>query len=376
MLTYNDTYKANLQKVRDAVAFKNEHMIPCYQGQSVPPTYTEGITLAEYMNDTDRGLKCYLDYMKKLSSEVPIVCNDLAYPGGHEIGLTIAWWSKVKMPGRELPPESVWQVDERQVIDDSDYDLILKEGSAGVQQRILNQFISPETFAEVAKFQKKTPEVQQAYVDLGLPVVGNFTMVINPFETLCGGRSMGKFFMDCYKQPDKIKAVQDVMIEEVVKGVLDTPTTDYEIGAWVGGWRSASNMVNQKIWDNLVWPYMKRCAEAVLEKGLIPIMHLDANWDRDIERFKELPKQKFIINTDGATDLRHARKVLGDHCALMGDVPSQMLTVSSPEEIKDYCRRLVDDIGPEGFFLTPGCDAPSCSKYENLVAIYEVAAEY
>jgi hypothetical protein len=49
---------------------------------------------------------------------------------------------------------------------------------------------------------------------------------------------------------------------------------------------------------------MKELAELLAANGNIPIMHLDASWDRDIERFKELPAKTVILNTDGMTDLR------------------------------------------------------------------------
>jgi uroporphyrinogen-III decarboxylase len=187
---------------------------------------------------------------------------------------------------------------------------------------------------------------------------------------------MTAFFMDCYKKPDLIKEAQNVMLEEQLKMIATRPDRDYVIGEWIGGWRGASGLVSPKIWDNLVWPYMYKLALALIERGITPILHLDQNWDRDLERFLELPENKCIINTDGMTDLRKARKVLGNHVAFMGDVPSQMLTVSTPDEVKDYIRRLLDDIGVKGVILAAGCDAPTGSKFENLVAIHEVAQEY
>jgi uroporphyrinogen-III decarboxylase len=165
-------------------------------------------------------------------------------------------------------------------------------------------------------------------------------------------------------------------MESIRKQVDLIPQEKYALGAWVGGWRGASSMVNQKIWDKLVWPYMKDLAELVAAKGKIPIMHLDASWDRDIERFKELPAKTIILNTDGMTDLRRAKKLLGDHAAFMGDVPVQMLAVSSKEEVTDYTKRLIDDVGQQGLFICPGCDAPATAKFENMAAIYETAQKY
>lgn len=376
-MIHNDVFDARLEKVKECIEGKNKKVVSTYMGQAVAPSFYDDITLAEYMDDTERGFNLYLDFMNRLSQDAPIDCTNFGYPGAHYAALSLVWWSRLKRPGYELPPDAVWQVEEKCHLLDTDYELIANGGLEQVQNRILPEVI--DDMGQIERFMnfygRDFGMYMQRYADAGYPVL-NTGLVCPPFETLCGGRSMNKFFMDCYKKMDLIKAAQDAMMPALHAQIDSIQMDDYIIGRWIGGWRGASNMVSRKIWDVLVWPYIKELADHLIAKGITPIIHMDACWDRDLERFLELPAHKCIINTDGMTDLRKARRVLGDHCAFMGDVPSQMLTVSSKEEVKDYAKRLIDDIGPQGFFLTAGCDAPSCSKYENLVAIHEVAAEY
>jgi hypothetical protein len=376
-MRYNEVYEERRKKVDACIRLENEHVVSTFMGQAVAPTYTDGINLAEYMTDHTKGLECYINFLHRMNRDAPIDCFNFGYPGGHQGGLSITWWSKLLMPGKELPVNAIWQVEERKNLEDSDYDQILKEGSAeSVQNRILSKVATPDVMEAFVSFNiKNFDKVMLRYCEAGFPAL-NSGLVVPPFETLCGGRSMATFFRDCYKQIDKVKAVQDVMMKALREQIRSLPKADYMIGRWVGGWRGASNLVNQKIWDALVWPYMKELALLLLDQGITPIMHLDACWDRDLERFLELPAKKIILNPDGMTDLRKARKILGNHASFLGDVPSQMLVVSSKEEIKDYVRRLLDDIGTQGVFIAPGCDAPHISKYENLVAIYEAAQEY
>lgn len=370
----NPIYDERLKKVQACINHENEHVVGCYMGQAVPPTYSD-ISLAKYMSDTEVGLKYYIEFVNRINTIAPVDCINVAYPGPHQAALSLIWWSKVKMPGEELGENDIWQVDEKKLIQDGDYELIIKEGSAAVMNRILPQIIDMKKIEQFFEYHAKDEMIAQQYIDAGYPVL-NSGLICPPFETLCGGRSMTAFFMDCYKKPDLIKEAQNVMLEEQLKMIATRPDRDYDIGEWIGGWRGASGLVSPKIWDNLVWPYMYKLALALIERGITPILHLDQNWDRDLERFLELPENKCIINTDGMTDLRKARKVLGNHVAFMGDVPSQMLTVSTPDEVKDYIRRLLDDIGVKGVILAAGCDAPTGSKFENLVAIHEVAQEY
>jgi hypothetical protein len=343
-------------------------------GQSTPAA-VEGITIAEYLSNPEKTLEYFLHYVNRLNRIAPIDGINGPHPAIPNVGLSMIWWSYIKMPGRELPENSVWQVDEKARISLSDYDYILNNGMDAMLQKLMPEIVNMDDFQRFMEHKKKALQDTQTYIDAGYPVMTS-GFPTPPFETLCGGRGMNNFFMDCYKMPDKIKAVQDVMMVSIRRQVDMIPEEKYAMGAWVGGWRGASNIVNQKIWDKLVWPYMKELAELVAAKGKIPIMHLDASWDRDIDRFKELPAKTIILNTDGMTDLRRAKKLLGDHAAFMGDVPVQMLAVSSKQEVEDYTKRLIDDVGSQGLFLCPGCDAPATAKFENMAAIYETAAKY
>jgi len=77
-----------------------------------------------------------------------------------------------------------------------------------------------------------------------------------------------------------------------------------------------------------------------------------------------------------ATIFRKLRELVGDHISVMGDVPSNLFALGTPEEIREYVRDLVRDIGPYGLILCPGCDAPVNTKPENMEAFVAAAQEF
>jgi uroporphyrinogen-III decarboxylase len=111
----------------------------------------------------------------------------------------------------------------------------------------------------------------------------------------------------------------------------------------------------------------------VIDHGLMPILHLDSNWDRELTRFKELPKGACIMALDGDTDIGKAKAILGDHMCLMGDVPASMLCFQDPDTVFQYSSRLIRELGPEGFILHSGCDIPENAKLENVQAMVAAA---
>ncbi|MBW1788591.1 MAG: uroporphyrinogen decarboxylase, partial [Deltaproteobacteria bacterium] len=69
------------------------------------------------------------------------------------------------------------------------------------------------------------------------------------------------------------------------------------------------------------------------------------------------------------TDIFRAKEILGDHMCLMGDVPAMMLFHKSPDDVSEYCSKLIRELGPEGFILQSGCDIPENAKLENVQAM-------
>lgn len=112
------------------------------------------------------------------------------------------------------------------------------------------------------------------------------------------------------------------------------------------------------------------------DQGIVPVLHFDQCWDRELHRLLELPKKKCVLNPDGMTNLRKFREIVGDHMAVMGDVLSTLFAIGTPEEIRNYVRDLVRDIGPQGLLLAPGCDTPVNTKPENMKAFVAAAHEF
>jgi uroporphyrinogen-III decarboxylase len=103
------------------------------------------------------------------------------------------------------------------------------------------------------------------------------------------------------------------------------------------------------------------------------VLHFDQDWTRDLGRLRELPARRCVLNLDGMTDIRRAKALLGDHMALMGDVPAALLSAGTPDEVERYVRDLARDCGPTGLLLCAGCDTPLDALPENVEAFVATA---
>lgn len=168
----------------------------------------------------------------------------------------------------------------------------------------------------------------------------------------------------------------DRAMPEIIAGGIGLAKLGGAMGTWVGGWRAASSMLSPKLWDRFVWPYYLQIVEALIEADIIPIMHFDQDWTRDLVRLQELPAKKCILNLDGMTDIRKFKEIAGDRMAVMGDVPAALFSTGTPDDIQKYVRDLIRDVGPTGLILSSGCDIPVNAKFENVEAFVAAGKEY
>jgi uroporphyrinogen-III decarboxylase len=203
-------------------------------------------------------------------------------------------------------------------------------------------------------------------------VVYSPAVAITVNEYLSGGRSMAKFMRDLFRMPDKVEAVLDVIQQEVVEGIRQQIRATKPDVLFLSPARGASEFFSPKLWERFVWKYIKKTADAIIEEGAVCDIHIDGNWERDLDYFKDFPKGKIVFETDGTTDIYKIKERLGGHVCIKGDVPAGKLVLGTPDEVYDYASRLVKDMGT-GFILSSGCSIPPNAKVENVKAMISAA---
>ncbi|MCP4576212.1 MAG: methyltransferase [Deltaproteobacteria bacterium] len=367
-------YQERSERINKAINLEPVDKIPAVYMGIAPAATNMGMSMKDYIEDIDGACDITIAYMNKLGGTLDGI--NMHPPTRITVLLTLLWLTKCKKPGYDLPDNSSWQMDEKEVMSIEEYDFIIKEG----WQAFLGMHL-PKV-ADMA-------EIQTGQEYLGTKSKGNIEkfrqngyasvccgLTSIPFEFVVGARSMAPFFLDCYRMPEKLKEVFDVITPELIGLALMQTELMGVPRIWVGGWRAASALVSPQIWDTLVFPYYVEMVNALAEKGVTSILHWDQDWTRDLGRLKELPAKKCVFNPDGMTDVRKFKEIVGDRMAIMGDVPSSLFAVGTPEDIRNYVKDLVRDVGPTGLILCPGCDAPINAKPENMQAFVDACDEF
>ena len=365
MSTAQALLKERTERVVKTIALEKTDRTPViHMGDSFAAAHM-GVTMKELCSSFRRSNEIMLNSLKAFGD---FDGANFAFAGGAVFPLI--YMSKVKMPGRELPDNALWQVDEQEQITIADYDTILNKGWTPFMTDYLTNRLGIDLdslFGQLAE----SPQLTQNFEDAGYMVYAPVaTATVNEF--LSGGRSLACFIKDLYKMPDKVEAVLDVIQQETGNMLRQQIRASGAKIVFASPSRGASEFWSHKLWARFVWKYIKAVADVIIEEGAAVSLHIDGHWERDLDYFRSLPKGKVVFETDGATDIYKIKEVLGGHICIKGDVPAAKLTMGTPDEIYDYCTRLINDMGT-GFILSAGCTVPPNAKFENIKAMVAAA---
>jgi len=76
------------------------------------------------------------------------------------------------------------------------------------------------------------------------------------------------------------------------------------------------------------------------------------------------------------SDMTTVMKTVGKNACLFGNVPSTMLNLATPQEVKVYVKKLIETVGKDGGLIIGNGAFFDQAKPENVGALVEAAKEY
>jgi uroporphyrinogen-III decarboxylase len=133
--------------------------------------------------------------------------------------------------------------------------------------------------------------------------------------------------------------------------------------------------MNPKQFETFYWPSLKKVIQALINEGFLVNLFAEGKYDSRLESVNEFPKGAVTWWFD-QTDMARAKRLLGNRCCVVGNVPTSLLVTGTAQEVKNYCRNLIEACATGGgYILSPGASSDE-AKVENLKAMVAAAKEY
>lgn len=361
------------ERIKAVVALQEPDRLPIALYMDAFAARYAGITLAEWVSDYEKGEAAVEKTFADLGGCDAMIRTGCPHPDSYAMGAAI----RTRLPGRELPPDALWQYEEAPLMTVEDYDTIIEKGLGAFWLSYWPRIgIDPAQVPTIAK-------VVAANVKKGIDrwqgrgvQIFRGGLILLPFDLFSFARSINEFIFDLYRRPEKVLQATQACLPDMVEMAKRSAMNAGLPRVFLGATRAASTYVSPKQFETFFFPSLRWTVDKLLEDGLMPFLHFDNDWTAFLPYFKELPRAKCILHLDGFTDIFQAKKVLGGHMCLMGDVPPALLTLGTRQQVVDYCRRLIGEVGAGGFILAQGCTIPADAKFENVQAMVDTARTY
>ena len=217
---------------------------------------------------------------------------------------------------------------------------------------------------------------KQELIDVGCPV-NAAGMLQAPFDAVSDFlRGMQGTMLDMFRQPDKlIQATEKILSRTLQTISAFPPPTEEDNRIFMPLHRGSDGFMSLKQFEKFYWPGLRTVILALVDAGYIPGIFFEGNWTARLEYLLELPRGKVLGHFD-STDIFRAKEILGGHMCIRGNVPSSILETGTPDDVKNYCKTLIDVVGKDGGLIVCPRSSMDAAKPENLKAMIDFTREY
>ncbi|NOY82440.1 MAG: hypothetical protein GXP31_15685 [Kiritimatiellaeota bacterium] len=288
---------------------------------------------------------------------------------------------------REPPPEQAWMKPEEydQLIDDPTgylFNVWLPRVSADVAP-----LGEPVTFrnnlsflkggmAMLSYFNAFGPQIERLRTETG--TVSAIAGILKaPFDIIADKlRGYIGLTMDVMERPDKVMAACEALAPHLVHVAHTSadPACTVPVGFWMH--RGCVPFVTPETFDRFYWATTKPVIEELWARGHQVLFYAEGDWNRHLDRFAELPDQSIVYHVDQA-DIFETHRKIGHKFCLSGGIPNVLLALGAPQEVREYCRKVIEGVGRDGgYILDASAIVQNAARIENIQAMTEAGREF
>ncbi len=218
-------------------------------------------------------------------------------------------------------------------------------------------------------------EFHREMTSLGFPLqFGAITFA--PFDALGDTlRGTKGIMLDMYRRPEKILEACEKMEPILIEAAASAAQASGVPRAFIPLHKGAEGFMSQDQFRKFYWPGLRSIMLKLIDKGITPFAFMEGGYTSRLEIISDMPAGKAVYHFED-TDLFKAKEVLGDHICLRGNVPLALFSTGTPDQVKEYCRKLIDVVGKNGGFIMDSSGELDDARPENVKAMFEFTREY
>jgi hypothetical protein len=228
-----------------------------------------------------------------------------------------------------------------------------------------------------AEWQRVVHEVSQEILASGYPNMrGMVEGSSAPFDIFADMlRGTNGIIRDIFRQPEKIIEAMEAVIPENIELIKKSADRSESPVVFIPLHKGDDVFMSDAQFEKFYWPTFRKILMAMIEEGLVPMPFAEGKFNRRLRQITDTPESSVIWYFD-QTDMKEAKKILGGISCIAGNTPSSLMVTGTPAQVKENCRKLIEDCAPGGGYILTGGAGIDKGDPNNMRAMMEAAREY
>ena len=405
-----DLYKTRKKRILDAVELRAPDRVPITASFYFFPARQRGYTIQEVMYDPEKMMEVQLKATRDFQPDLAQNPFGLLFLGPLYEALD---YQQTQWAGRHLGPDVPFQFVEGEYMKVEEYDHLFSDPVDFIVRRYwprisgaLKPFESLPSFTNFTNLMHPSsfgifasPEMQQALeamkkagqetARLGL-YARRFEEIVREegFPSQGPGKSQAPFdllgdvlrgtkglMLDMYRRPETVlRAVEMILPLQIETGIKTAKASDSKL-VFIALHKGLDGFMSPEQFKKFYWPTLRELVVALIKEDLIPYLFWEGDCTSRLPFISDIPPGKAMYRFE-ATDIFKAKDALRDKVCIRGNVPISLLATGTPDDVKAYCKKIIDYVGEGGGFLMDTSAGVTDARPENLRTMFEFSREY
>jgi hypothetical protein len=229
--------------------------------------------------------------------------------------------------------------------------------------------------SEAAGWLGRMRALNESIIKKGYPAfLGGFSKA--PFDVVGDSlRGTAGVMMDMYRRPDELLEACTRLTPFMIKAGVAAGKASRHPLIFMPLHKGADGFMSDKQFRMFYWPTLKKVIVGLVNEGMVPVLFAEGGYNSRLEAISELPKGATVWWFD-LTDMVRAKETVGKVACIAGNVPLPLLCAGTENEVKEYCRTLIDTVGRDGGFILSTGAGMDGAKPENVKAMIDFSKHY
>lgn len=197
-----------------------------------------------------------------------------------------------------------------------------------------------------------------------------------PFDVIGDSlRGTKGVMMDMYRYPDELMEACERITPFMIKYAAAAAKETGNPMPYIPLHKGADGFMSDKQFRTFYWPTLRKVIIGLVNEGLVPVLFAEGGYNQRLEVISDLPKG-MVIWYFGATNMARAKETVGQVACIQGNVPLDLLCTGKPDEVKAYCKTLIDTAGKDGGFILSSVGGMQGARAENIKAMIDFSKAY